>query len=135
MTPAGHSLGLGRDRCGLMSMLKSILRRASSFSCFSFSSILESLCSSDDILKNLAPWSSQQTPISGGQGGAGGGASDVQMRPANLHTLQPPRTCSTPRGTILALYSFLVFYPVLEIFCLLANGKSFSNCGVFTVCA
>ena len=48
-----HSLGLGRERWGLMSMLRSIRLRASLFSCFSFSSIRESLCSSDDILKNL----------------------------------------------------------------------------------
>lgn len=59
--PGGHSLGRGRDRCGLMSMLRSILRRASSFSCFSFSSIRDSLCSSDDILKIWAPCSFQQS--------------------------------------------------------------------------
>lgn len=49
-----HLLGLGRERCGLMSMLRSIRLRGSLFSCFSFSSIRESLCSSDDILEKFS---------------------------------------------------------------------------------
>lgn len=59
-----HSLGLGRDRCGLMSMFRSIRLRASLFSCLSFSSIRESLCSSDDILKTSAAPSSAATHCS-----------------------------------------------------------------------
>lgn len=87
----GHSLGLGRDRCGLMSMLRSILRRASSFSCFSFSSIRDNLCSSDDILKNGAPWNrSQQSSRLPSVAVAGtrlqGGPQQLQAGPQQLHT-------------------------------------------------
>lgn len=67
-----HSLGLGRDRCGLMSMFRSIRLRASLFSCLSFSSIRESLCSSDDILKTSAAPSSAAThcPLAATDGNA-----------------------------------------------------------------